>query len=56
MTHKITDDCIACGACVSECPVESITEGTGKYVIDSATCTDCTNCISVCPVAAIVKE
>ena len=54
MAHKITDDCIACGACISECPVEAITEGD-IYVIDAATCTDCTACTSVCPNDAIVE-
>ncbi|MGZ9234548.1 MAG: 4Fe-4S binding protein, partial [Anaerolineales bacterium] len=35
MTMKITEDCIACGACVPECPTESISEGDGiLYVID----------------------
>ena len=33
MAMKITDECIACGACVPECPTESITEGS-PYVID----------------------
>ena len=34
MALKITDECIACGACVPECPTNSITEGT-PYVIDA---------------------
>ncbi len=54
MAHKITDDCIACGACISECPVEAIAEGD-IYVIDADTCTDCTACTSVCPNDAIVE-
>ena len=33
MALKITDECIACGACVPECPTNSITEGS-PYVID----------------------
>ena len=42
MTMKITEDCIACGACVPECPTESISEGDGiLYVIDQATCVEC---------------
>ncbi|HOU27678.1 MAG TPA: 4Fe-4S binding protein, partial [Paludibacteraceae bacterium] len=24
MAHLITEDCIACGTCISECPVEAI--------------------------------
>lgn len=39
MAYKITDECIACGSCMDECPVEAISEGD-IYVIDAATCTD----------------
>jgi ferredoxin len=52
MAFYINDDCIACGLCESECPVEAITEGDGKYIIDAELCTDCGNCASVCPVQA----
>ena len=31
MAYKISDDCISCGACAAECPVEAISEGDGKY-------------------------
>lgn len=52
MAFFINDDCISCGLCESECPVEAITEGDGKYIIDSELCTDCGNCAEVCPVSA----
>ena len=52
MAYKITDACIACGACLPECPVECIKEGE-KYSIDAATCIDCGACAAVCPVEAI---
>ena len=52
MAYHITDACISCGACESECPVESISEGNGKYVIDPDTCIDCGACAEVCPVSA----
>jgi len=55
MAFIITDDCISCGACASECPVEAISEGDGKYVIDAALCTECGNCADVCPVGAPKK-
>ena len=55
MAHRITDDCIACGACVDECPVECITEGD-IYVIDAETCTDCGACVDACPSDAILAE
>jgi len=55
MAHKISSDCIACGACIGECPVEAISEGE-IYVIDAAKCTDCGACASVCPSGAIAAE
>ena len=56
MAYKITDDCIACGACAFECPVEAISEKDGKYVIDADTCLDCGACAGVCPVDAPQAE
>jgi len=51
MAYHISDECIACGACKDECPVECISEGT-VYVIDESKCTDCGSCAAVCPVDA----
>jgi len=56
VAYKISDDCIACGACAEGCPVEAITEGDGKYVIDAATCIDCGACADACPVGAAAAE
>ena len=56
MAYIINDDCIACGACAEGCPVEAISEGDGKYVIDAATCIDCGACADACPVAAPQAE
>lgn len=52
MAHVISEDCIACGSCISECPVEAISEGD-IYVIDPDICTDCGTCADVCPSEAI---
>lgn len=52
MPYIITDECIACGACVEECPVSAISEGDGKYVIDAETCISCGACAGACPVGA----
>ena len=52
MAHLITEDCIARGTCISECPVEAISEGD-IYVIDADVCTDCGTCVDVCPTEAI---
>ncbi len=56
MAYFITDDCISCGVCVAECPVEAITEGASKYVIDESLCIDCGACAAVCPVDAPTQK
>ncbi len=56
MAYKISDDCIACGACEPECPTDSITAGDPIYVIDPETCIDCGACADVCPVDAPKPE
>ena len=56
MAYIITDDCISCGACASECPVDCITESDGKYVIAADACIECGSCASVCPVDAPKAE
>ena len=55
MAYKISDDCVNCGACVSECPTEAISEKDGKRVIADS-CVDCGVCVDVCPVGAISGE
>lgn len=56
MAYKISDDCIACGACEAECPVNAISEQDGKMVIDADTCVECGACAGVCPVDAPAAE
>ncbi|MBU0490315.1 MAG: 4Fe-4S binding protein [Chloroflexi bacterium] len=55
MPHKITDECLACGICLDECPEEAISEGDPIYVIDPAKCTDCGTCADACPNEAIIQ-
>ena len=52
MAYVISDDCIACGTCIDECPVEAISEGD-IYSINPDVCTDCGTCADVCPSEAI---
>lgn len=53
MAHVITDNCVACGTCISVCPVEAISEGD-IYKIDPDTCIECGSCAEVCPSEAII--
>ena len=54
MAYVITEDCLACGSCMDECPNEAIQEGD-IYVITDA-CLDCGACVDACPVGAIVEK
>ncbi|MBU4484466.1 4Fe-4S binding protein [bacterium] len=56
MAHKINDECINCGVCEPECPVEAISESNDKRIIAGDVCTDCGACVAVCPVDAIEGE
>jgi ferredoxin len=62
MALMITDECISCGICISECPNKAISEGDSIYVIRPDLCTECVGfynepqCVNVCPVNAIVPD
>lgn len=62
MALYITEDCIACDACLPECPNEAITEGDPIYVINPDLCTECVGfydepqCASVCPTDACLPD
>ncbi len=61
MAVKITDTCIACGACIDECPVEAIVDdeenptGEDTYFVYADKCVECVDhndepaCASACP-------
>lgn len=51
MAFVIDSSCIACGACIDECPVDAIKEGDA-YEIDADACIDCGACAGACPVDA----
>ncbi|MCQ2226510.1 MAG: 4Fe-4S binding protein [Bacteroidales bacterium] len=55
MAYKISDDCVSCGSCAGECPVEAISEGEAHYVINADACMDCGTCAGVCPTGAIAQ-
>ena len=59
MALMITDECINCDVCESECPNEAISSGEEYYVIDPKKCTECVGhfdkpqCQIMCPVGCI---
>ena len=56
MAYRITEACIACGACAADFPVGAISEGDGKYEINPDACIECGLCASTCPVGAPTND
>jgi len=62
MATVITEECINCGACESECPNDAISAGAQIFVINSELCTECVGfhlemaCAAVCPVDACIQD
>ncbi|MCC7120761.1 MAG: YfhL family 4Fe-4S dicluster ferredoxin [Gammaproteobacteria bacterium] len=62
MALRITDQCVNCDVCASECPNHAISEGPDHYEIDPARCTECVGhhaepqCVQVCPVDCIPPD
>ena len=56
MARVISDDCVSCGSCMAECPVDAISQGDTKYEIDADACVDCGACEAACPTGAISAE
>ena len=53
MAYVISDECVSCGTCESECPVEAISQGDEHYEINADLCVDCGTCAGVCPTESI---
>ena len=62
MSLMITDECISCAACETECPNNAISQGDSIYVIDPNKCTECVGhfdepqCRAICPVDCIPND
>ena len=62
MALSITDVCINCDVCESECPNKAIYQGEEIFEIDPNRCTECVGhfdepqCIRVCPVECIIPS
>jgi ferredoxin len=54
MPYVVTEECILCGACVSGCESEAITEGETQSHIDITICVECGTCERNCPMDAII--
>ncbi|HHU05466.1 MAG TPA: 4Fe-4S binding protein [Clostridiales bacterium] len=53
MAFVISSECVSCGACAENCPVNAISEGETQYIIDADVCVDCGACAASCPADAI---
>ena len=54
MPYIFTDTCILCGACVTGCESNAITEGETQSHIDIDLCVECGTCERNCPSDAII--
>ena len=54
MAYVISDECVSCGTCVSECPVDAISGKVKEpFEIDQSKCIKCGACLESCKFKAI---
>lgn len=52
-----TSLCVACGSCLSICPMQAIKIAKGCYAqVDVEKCVGCQKCIHLCPASIIRME
>jgi Na+-translocating ferredoxin:NAD+ oxidoreductase subunit B len=51
--HYESDLCVDCGACLTRCPMDALTQGEGRVVQDAGRCIGCGLCVSTCPSGAL---
>ena len=57
MAYVITDNCVACGSCIGECPVGAISGAVKQpHTIDTTKCIKCGVCVETCKFDAIIKK
>jgi ferredoxin len=62
MALLITEDCINCDICESECPNDAISQGEEYFEIEPSKCTECighfteSQCTEVCPINCIILD
>ena len=53
--YRIGNECIACGRCFRNCPIECMEPGDEKYEINQDLCAQCGTCFELCPLNAILE-
>lgn len=50
----LREECVACGTCVKECPMDALRINKGIYAqVDINKCIGCGKCCKVCPASVI---
>lgn len=51
------NNCVGCGHCINNCPVEAISFDENMIAhIDQEKCIHCGTCINICPMSAIEEK
>jgi len=56
MPRIISEECLSCGSCEGQCPVNAISMGKDHFEVNEAECIDCGACEAACPVSAIKEK